>query len=83
MNIYHSKSGTIRDRRILGVQIAEYCQYEMGPTSTAQYLVVRKRIMRVLWHLRGIIHVEICRAVHRQIDVMPRAFRNISVRIIS
>ncbi len=57
----------------LGVQISEYCQYEMGPTSTANIWCAKNYAER---GFDGIIHVKSAGCTP-EIDVMP-VLQNIS-----
>ena len=62
-----------KGQKNLGVQIAEYCQYEMGPTSTANIWCAKNYAVN---GFDGIIHVKSAGCTP-EIDVMP-ILQNIS-----
>ncbi len=64
---------TYKGQKNLGVQIAEYCQYEMGPTSTANIWCAKNYAVN---GFDGIIHVKSAGCTP-EIDVMP-ILQNIS-----
>lgn len=62
-----------KGQKNLGVQIAEYCQYEMGPTSTANIWCAKNYAVN---GFDGIIHVKSAGCTP-EIDIMP-ILQNIS-----
>lgn len=62
-----------KGQKNLGVQIAEYCQYEMGPTSTANIWCAKNYAVN---GFDGIVHVKSAGCTP-EIDVMP-ILQNIS-----